>query len=148
MMKKINKMQRYLVITTLLVCIIIVTVLIWVNHSTPGPSRPVHPTLDLLSEKNNNNYKFIINNCHDPENVLKLNKVEVYINNGSNILTYRVIDILNSENNNITFLDNDNNNRLSVGDEFKIVADIVNSGTIFVGVYIPYGSSVFNFIIT
>lgn len=147
MMEK-YKTKVYLAITVLLICIALAFFLIWLSYSAPTSPRPIHPTIDLTLEENDDVYKFSVNSSIDPKDALELNKVEIFVNNGSNIQTYSLLEILDNGDYNVTFYDNDNNGRLSVDDEFVIVSNIVKPGTIFGGVFIPYGSSVFNMTIS
>jgi hypothetical protein len=144
-MEEINTKQIYLVTLILLICVIIITtVIVWKSSKNAGPSLPIEPTLDLTVVKNNGNYLFTVVECFDPEKNLKFDDVMIIVYNESKVITsYMVEDISNDENRNVTFYDNDDNGRLSIGDEFIIDGDIVTPGTKFSGVYTTYGSLVF-----
>jgi len=113
------------------------------------PPEPTYPHALLTVEENNEVYTLRLDSCYDPEEALTLSDVEVYVKNGTThynisvIANYALADILNTQGSNITFYDNDNNGRLSVGDEFIIRGDLVTDATYITGTYTPYKNTVF-----
>ena len=147
---KEHDMKRFIawVISIFMFCCLVLTIFFMIFYRSP---TPIHPCVSLTIEKDDDSYILYIENCSDPEKALKLSDVDIYVRNGtgsgdqSNVIaSYKLADILNDEDSNVTFYDKDNNDRLSVGDEFMVSADIITQETYFSGTYRKTGGTVFS----
>lgn len=149
---KENDIKRFIawIISLFFICVLIYVVATMIFYKPPNPRNPTLSVDAIWS----GDITVRINKCHDPENMLRLKDVEVILRNADNLtFRYTVSDILINIDNNlipdlndndIYFIDNDNDSKLSMGDFFEINEDIIEPRSSFIGVYKPYGSTVFS----
>jgi len=124
----------------------------WVYWNNPGIIYPGDPGIDvqLNSKKVNNTYIITVTNVHLDDKIYLPNGDEFhgdpmllkyygYVVSYSGGYVYGdVLDIL-EKNGSVTFHDNDNDGRISVGDEFIIDENISNAASFFRLRWKPFG---------